>query len=320
MSPLFGKKKKPSSILVLDIESGSVGSGLVVLSEEKPRLLGQERKSLFSRGKPSASKLLEDIEKETEHSLARLSHVAANMRAHGAPTDVSRVAIFLHAPWAGVSILPERAKADAHDETLDRLRAAAGGVLSNAPISFHSFSTTTTPIVHGVYNAPEETLVCTIGSEVAEVSFLKRGSIMGHATVPTGLNTLLRTLESHAGISRAEALSILSLSRSSREHVWAEALAAGMSHLAHELSLGAGELLSPARTSQQVFVVAPRGSADFFARSFTEDAGMHELFAPGSTIRAVSSRALVPHLASHPAQPDIPLLLESLFVDTRFGI
>lgn len=320
MSLLFGKKTaQPSTIAIIDIESGSVGSGLVHISEaHKPQLLGQERRPLLARSR-SANELLREIERELETSLVRLSHIASRMRNQGVSGDIDRVAVFLHAPWASVSIEPKRAKADAHDATLDALRSVSSGVLSTTPASFHAFSTAATPVIHGLFNAPRESLVVSIGGEIAELLLLKGHTIVGHATVPVGLHTLLRTLQTHARLSRPEALSVLALSRSTREHAWAEALAAGIKQISRELQSTVASLLPDSKNAQQIFILAPERSADFFARMLTEDESMHELFAPGSTIRAVLPRHATPHLAGHPASPDVPLLLESLFVDTRFG-
>lgn len=318
---LFGKATRPSStIAVIDIESGSVGSGLVSLSSKHaPKLLSQERRAISAKGSRAASVLLKEIERELEHSLVRLSNVATRMQGAGAVGEIDRVAVFLHAPWVSVSINPERAKADAHDSTLELLRSSATGVLSTTPATFHAFSTTATPIIHGLFNAPKESLVVSIGGEVAELSLLKGSSIVGHATVPFGLHTVLRTLEAHAGLSRPEALSILSLSQSHREHAWAEALAAGVGQVSRELTGTIQSLLPESKSAQQIFVLAPEKSSDFFARMLTENEPLHDLFAPGSTIRAVLPRHASPHLSGHPTTPDVPLLLESLFVDTRFG-
>ncbi|MES2007103.1 MAG: hypothetical protein V4436_03270 [Patescibacteria group bacterium] len=327
MSPLFGraqgrqakKNRGESTIAVLDIESGSVASGLVRISpNHKPQLLGQDRRALSTRRAPSAEVLLNEIEREIEESLLRLSGLTSRMRSVGVPNDIDRIAVFLHAPWITVSLLDNRAKADAHDAILEQLRDASR-VLNEVPVTFHAFATTTTPIIHGLFNAPQESLVISIGSEVAELSLLRGNNTVGYATVPAGLSTVLRTLESHAGVSRPQALSILNLSRSSREHAWAEALAAGVGQVTKELRQSTKSLLSELKGTQQIFVVAQHPTSDFFARMLTEDPGVHELFAPGSTIRAVSPKHATPYLSAHPQKPDVPLLLESLFVDTRFG-
>ena len=317
MSPMFGKKKTPGTIAVLDVESGSVASALVSLSKkENPQLLGQERKLLSPRGPVAASVLLKEIEKEIEHSLGRLSGISARLQEHQGSGEIGRVAVFLHAPWTSVSI-GERAKADAHDATLSQLRGPSG--VLGVPVTFHAFATTTTPIVHGLFGRPAESLVISIGGEVAELSLLKNGGIAGYATVPVGINTVLRTLEAHSGVSRHEAASILSLSRSKRDHAWAEALAAGAAAISRELRSGAGDLLTSGGGAQQIFVISREPNADFFARALTEEESMHDLFAPGSTVRAVLARHAAPYLSVQPIKPDVALMLESLFVDTRFG-
>jgi hypothetical protein len=314
---MFPKKKLPGTIAILDIESGSVGSALVGLrKKDAPALLGQERNALSARGGVAASVLLKEIEREIEKSLGRLSEVSQRLKERKGSGEIERIAVFLHAPWTTVS-LGERAKGDAHEETLSQLRGATQ--LLGVPVTFHAFSTTTTPVVHGIFGQPKDALIVSIGGEVAELSLLKNGSIAGYATVPAGINTLLRTLEAHGGVSRHEALSILSLSRASANHAWAEALASGVEKVAQELKSGAGDILSQNNTSQHIFVLSREPAADFFARALTEDPSMQELFAPGSTIRPILARHASEHLSVHPIKSDVALALESLFVDTRFG-
>jgi len=321
MSPLFGKKKTPGTIAVLDIESGSVGSALVQLSPRKaPKLFAQERIPLTLRGKPSAQVLLKEIEREVERSLVRLSGVVSRVRTYGgSEEELDRVAVFLHAPWTAVSLKETQLKPETHDATLELLRQATQGIAHDIPATFHSFTTTTTPIVHGIFERPNDALVVSIGSELAEISLLKDQILVGYATVPVGVETLVRTIQTHAGISKAEARSILSLTRHTSEHAWAEAVTTSIAHLTRELRTAAEELIPEYKNARHVFIVSPSHSSDLLARTFTHDTEVHKLFAPGSTVRAVSYKHISPHLAAHPEVPDVPLMLESLFVDTRFG-
>lgn len=317
MSPLFGKKRRPSTIAILDIESGSVGSGLVTLGKKKsPGLFAQERNGILPRTRREASALLKEIEGEIERAVIRLSEVSNKLQSYQGGGSIGRIAVFLHAPWSSVA-LGERARGDAHEATLARLKPAAN--VLGLPVTFHSFAATTTPIVHGLFGAPKDALVISIGGEVAELTLLKNAGIAGYATVPAGLNTLLRTLEAHGGMSRIEATSVLSLARANTSHAWAEALAAGVETLAREIRSGASDLLSQSSGARQVFVLSREPGADFLARALTEDAALNELFAAGSTVRPVLSRHMSPHLFAHPHKPDVALMLESLFVDTRFG-
>jgi hypothetical protein len=317
MSPLFGKKRSPSSIAVLDIESGSLGSGLVHISKtNSPTLLGQHRSLLRQRSAASsASHLLQNIEQEIETALIRLSEVSTNLKSHIQSEDIGRVAVFLHAPWTQVTFA-ERVKADTHDETLQRLRPKAE--ILGVPVTFHAFTTTTTPIVHGLFAHPEVALVISIGAEVSELSLLKSGGIVGYSTVPAGMNTVLRTLEAHAGVSRHEAHSILSLAKSARTHAWAEALASGVESLTRELHSGAASILSSSDTAQ-IFVISREPGVEIFARALSEHPSMQDLFEPGSVVRPLLSRTVASQLSGHPPRPDVALLLESLFVDSRFG-
>lgn len=319
MSPLFGKKQSGKLIALVDIESGSVGSALAYIAPgKKPRLFAQHRQEVSLRGTPSASNLLNEIERDLEESLVNLNTVAARMRAALPVQDIDRVAVFLHAPWVSTQVALEHVVPKVHDETLSRLRTSTQSFFQSIPVSFHSFATTTTPIAQNLFGTPEEAIVCSIGGEVTELVLLRAGKVAGHATSPVGLSTILRTLKAHAGISSAEALSVLALSRSMREHLWAEAITAALGHFAAHLREAARHVVS-LEHPQQVFVLSPKNSGDWFARGLTEDASLHELFSPGSTIRGVSPRHASAYLSGHPKSPDLPLMLESLFVDMRFG-
>ncbi len=316
MSPLFGKKQNGKLLALIDIESGSVGSALAYIEEGKrPRLFSQERRHIK---RTPHTELFKEVEKELEESLVRLNSVATRMRGALPAEDISRVAVFLHAPWVGSQVALERVVPQAHEEIVETLRHSARGYFDRIPVSFHSFSVTTTPIIRGIFNNPEESVICSIGSEVTELMLLKDGVLKGHATTPAGFSTIIRTLKAHAGISDAEALSVLNLSQRTREHLWAEAINTSLTHFAKELKAAAAQIVTNERP-QQIFILSPKGSSDWFARSLTEDASLHELFSPGSTIRGVTEKYVSPHLSGHPARPDVPLMLESLFVDTRFG-
>ncbi len=89
--------------------------------------------------------------------------------------------------------------------------------------------------------------------------------------------------------------------------------------MAKEIKSGASDLLAQGSDTQQIFVISREPAGELFARALCEEASMHSLFAPGSTVRAVLPKHAAPHFSAHPIKPDIALMLESLFVDTRFG-
>lgn len=312
MSPLFGKKK-PKAVAVFDVESGSIASGLVLLvPHKKPQLLGQERTALHTRKGVAAQALLEQMQPHIERSLAEFSGMSAKLRQEDKSfSGIDRIAFFMHAPWSGVQFTQKGARVDAHEHTMSSLRGPAS-VLPGVPVTFHAYATSITPVVHGLFDAPKETLVVSIGGEVAELSLLSNGAMVSHATVPVGMHTVLRTLEAHGGLSRPEALSILSLDRNTKEHAWAEALTTAFASVKKELHEAASQMaVRPENT--QLFVLAPH-HGDLFAKAIDDDS----LFAPGAA-RSVHSKHVLEHVDAHGRKPDIPLLLESLFVDTRFG-
>lgn len=311
------------TVAILDIESGSVGAGLVRISkQQKPQLFGQIRETLTVRSAPTASNLLSEIEKKLHLSLVHLNTVSARLRQQSSLAEtgeIDRIAIFLHAPWATTVMQREKSTIQAHDQTLDLFRAQVRDLFEVTPVTFHVFSSTATPVIHGLFDAPEEALVCSIGGEISELSLLRRGMVEGHATLPRGFNSVLRTLESHAGISRHEALSVISLARNTREVQWAEALTHAMRHITSEMAGAVRSFNIDPGTPQRIFVLAPHPASEWFARMLTEDAQVISLFAPGSTVRPVLPRHATEHMATRPQTPDMPLLLESLFVDTRFS-
>lgn len=324
MSPIFGKKKHDDmTIALLDIESGSVGAGLVRISKnQKPRLFSQIRSTLAPRKSPSASALLSEIEKELHKSLVHLNTVAARIRAQGPSGnagEIDRVAVFLHAPWAALDINDKKPVIRTHNETLGMFRTQVSDLFDTTPATFHSFSATATPVVHGLFEAPDLALVCTIGGEVSELSLLRAGMIEGHATLPRGFNTVLRTLQTHAGLSRQEALSAISLARSTRELEWAEALTHAVRDISADMAGAIHSFNTDPSVAQSIFVLAPNPANEWFAKMFTEDKQLQGAFASGSTIRSVSPRHAAQYMGGHPQTPDLPLLLESLFVDSRFA-
>lgn len=322
MSPLFGKKERGQTIAVLDIESTSAGAALVrIAPKEAPRLFAQSRISLPLTAAPSAHTLLHGLEDAAHETLSHSAEVAARLRAQGvAAGTVDRVAIFLHAPWVSIDISNS---AKPVIEPLEGIRsrfAKNAASLFAAPASFHAFATSAAPILHGTFNAAPDALVCTVHGALAELSLIQNGALVGHATVPGGSHAIIRTLKSHAGLSEAEARSALVLAAVTGHAELSEALDASLSHFARELSAAAGALLAAAgEGAQRVFVLSSDGGAEWFARGMSEHPAVNALFAPGSTIRALSGVHFARHLSAHPHTPDAPLTIEALFADARFG-
>jgi hypothetical protein len=148
MSLVFSKKKKAGSLVALiDIESGSVGAALAYIEQKKqPRLFAQRREAVSARV-PAADALFHEIERRLEDSFLHLNDVSLRTREHLGLGDIERVAVFLHSPWVASQRALERVVPRADDALLERLRGRASGFFDTIPVTFHSFSTTVTPVL-----------------------------------------------------------------------------------------------------------------------------------------------------------------------------
>ncbi len=79
----WGKKSPDKTILILDVENGSVGSALVRLSPDKqPKLFGEARFNTPLGMSRSGEKLSKDIEEAAREALRNASEVAARIRTN----------------------------------------------------------------------------------------------------------------------------------------------------------------------------------------------------------------------------------------------
>jgi hypothetical protein len=140
--------------------------------------------------------------------------------------------------------------------------------------------------------------------------------IVGHGSVPLGHHYPLRTLLSHGGFSEAEARSAFNLHARGHEPPHAlEALQTASEHMVQELGSVAGELFEhlPVR---RVVVAAQEPAGDWFARSLAANSAMQELFPHAGEVRALRAKQLTPFVGVHARRPDLPLLLEVMFINT----
>ncbi len=326
MSPLFGKKKSTgTTVLVLDIENGSVGAALVRLSKDSaPKLFSEKRVYVPALATRDSLTLVPRVLKATREALAHAADVAARVRLHPTMSDVgevSRIIYFLHAPWVSVGI-PEVGKVslDAHEPFLEELRLATIERFDGTPISFQSFGSRIPSVVGSMFDVGDDLLMVSMTGEITEVTKARGGSLLGHATLPFGTHTFIRTLGSHAGMTEAEARSALTLLRhkGAHEHVpWGEAFKAASSHLVEESKDVIEALLREHTSPHGVYVLAPGPLAEWFAQTFANDERLASLFPEGSSARALHAHHAKPFLAVHATVPDVPLSLEALSIHAR---
>lgn len=318
---MFGKKKQEEkTILLLDIESGSVGSALLRLSTKKsPKLFGEKRLPLRVLPTLNAHKLSEEMEKGVRSLLTHASEVAARLR-HTAPTkelqdigNVERVAVLLHAPWASVSLDTEgKVATEASDTLLSKLRSVGEELWHTKPLSFHPFGVAAAHMGGHVLPQEKEHLLCIVTGEVVELLVIKNGTILARATIPTGFNTVLRTLGTHAGLSHTEARSAIRIGEAK------EPLFAAGAFFTEQLTEATEELLK-GRNIDSVYVVSEEAPRDWLGRTLTESENFAELFPQGGTVRTVRPHHFSPHIETHAGTTDLGLLIGTLYVDARFN-
>ncbi len=321
MSPGFGKVKHDRGVTValLDIENGSVGAALArITPDDAPRLFGEVRIDTPVLTTLDTRVMTRGIEKAAREALRHVSEVAARLRLHEALSDtgeVGRAVAFLSPPWAAMHLSGGTADYAPHmQETVQGLLTEAFG---DARATLHPFGTA---VAHGAVRVfPDATpaLVCIVNADVTELLAIVGNQLVGRATIPVGLHALMRTLSAHGGLSRAETLSLLALGPHARYSAVREPLAAAQAHFVREFAEAAGELLAQAPFAH-VLVLAPRGSEEWFAHALAEDESLKDLFPENSTVRAMRPQHLMPHIAAHALKPDLPLMLEALFVDAKF--
>lgn len=319
MSALFKRTKNQDgkTVLILDIENGSVGSALVRLSpHEAPKLFGETRVQIPLQKSRSTMSLASEVERAAQKALQHSLEVAARVRVHSSEPygTIAHTAVFLSPPWAtmptGLDELP-------HPLTQKIYNALITALGPGVSASFHPFATATAHTVPSIYPHEDRYLLCLVSGEVTEIVAMQstpyERQLLGHATLPFGQNALLRTLTTHAGLTSAEASSALKLARHG-SHALHEPLTSFAEHLAGEFESVAREF-APNASLRSVFVVAQDPAAEWVAQALAEHASIDELFPEGGTIRAVRGSHISPYIAVHAPKPDTALLLEALFMD-----
>lgn len=325
MSPLFGRKREEGkTVLVLDVENGSVGACLARFTlGSQPKVFGEVRKHLPLQQTHDTDTLARLTLQAAEEVLAHTAQVAARVRAHntlGPAGEVASAAIFFAPPWGALSISDRVLDPHPFTRRIHKSLEAYFGSLSISMEPFGLMAAHTVPII---FPSDDHYLLSAVSGEVTELILLENvGShlkIVGHATVPLGRHYPLRTLLSHGGYSEAEARSALSLhARGLEPHHAQEALYAAGEHVAGEFGSVAGELLKHA-PARRVVVISQEPAGEWFARSLAKSSSLARLFPHEGEVRAVRTSHALPFIGGHARRPDLTLLLEALFVNTRFN-
>lgn len=300
---MFGTKSSPKTMLVLDIENGSVGSALVRLSPDiAPHLFGEVRARVPVMDTRSAATLLRAVEHAASESLLHASEVAARLRHANALGPTRKAVIFLSAPWGVPNLAAGRP--DFSQALTTALAPRIRSLFGDIPVSFHAHASAAAHGLRTLYPGVPDALLVSANGEVTELLLIENGRVIGHATAPVGAGTVLRTLKSHAGQSLAEAQSALRLMHHS------EAADAAAEHFVGEFRDAASELLR-GRSVAHVFVLAHEPASHWFARALSRPS-LAALFPQGGTVRAIRGGHLAPLVGSL-GTPDAHLGLSALY-------
>lgn len=310
----FGTKKPDrETVLLLDVESGSVGSALALLARgQSPKLFGETRIFLPAAYSRDSAALLAQVERAAREALVNAAQVAARLRSNtnvSSLGDVARVAVFFSAPWGAPDLSAGTQRfASPLQRSLEKEIEGYLGVGTRYYTGADSASYGMTRLLPG-----EPIFVCVVRGETAELLLIGESGVQGYATVPTGFNTVLRTLRSHGGLSDAESQSMFELAMHPATAPF-EPLDAAARHFVEEFAGAAQHLLGGAQTVNGIFVIAPGAAGEWFARTLGADESLGAYFPQGGTVRALRARHLASHMEAHRASPDLHLLLETLFV------
>ena len=312
-----GKKDAERTVLILDVESGSVGSALVQLMPDKqPKLSGEMRSHAPLSMNRTGLKLSSDIQNAARDAVRNAAGVAARLRLHPKAAALGRVgsvAVFLSPPWGKPNLAS--GAPDFMQEMSQYLRGEVGAAFADIPVSFYTSAGAAAFGARALF-APEPCLVCSITGEVSELMRMDNEGVRAHATIPTGFNSLLRTLRAHGGISEAEARSAARLPFETK-HI-KEPFAAAAAHFAGQFKDAAQELLSPGDVFR-VRVIGHEPVGEWFAQAIAMDESLAELFPQGGKGPPVRSHHVTEHIEAHAENPDLMLMLNALFVDSHFN-
>ena len=301
-------------MLLLDVESGSVGSALLRLSgTEQPKLFGESRVATPVLQTLSGAQLAAAVEQAATEALYRASEVAARVRNHPNTASfgaIEHASIFLSPPWGKPNLAA--GKPDFVDAMTGAMRKGVEAVFGAIKTTFHTAAGAVSHI--GRTLGTEPLVLCVVTGEVTELLLIDKQGVRAHATIPTGVHDVLRTLRTHAGLSEPEARSALHLPFATGRVK--DPFRAAAAHFGEQFRDASAELLQYSDAPvARVHVIAQEPAGDWFARALSSHEPLSLLY-PHGEVRALRSNHLTPHVAAHAARPDLFLLLGALFVDS----
>ena len=310
------------TILLVDVASGSVASALMQLSKNDcPKLYGEVRVPLTVGSRAVSHEIAAKVQKAVDEVLGHVGHIAANLRQNQATLQlgtIKAVHVYFGAPWVSATVShTHRALQFAfEDEILRDLYRQVGSIAGDSAVTAYPFNGAAAHATRAILN--ETMLVCILTGEVVELVVVEGVTPIAHATMPYGIHTIYRTLQSHAGLGTHAVQSLLTLTHQTGEPlvVYAEPLQAVAEHLTEEFVETATELVEQFAI-HTIMVIADEHMGDWFARALTASTATVELFPNGGVVRALRPKHLEDYIATLAPNPDLSLMMEALYSNRR---
>ena len=325
MAGLFSKQAPMGigkTVLLIDIENGSVGCALVHLSspnsKDLPKLFAETRVALPMMRTLDLEKLMKETDIALREALTHTSVTAARMRTHAKLSHIGAIhsgVVFISAPWTAA--LTENGEIDweIESELQAHIGRAVADTFGDISISFYATSAAVAHATGHLFETAPHLLLCTMTGEITELSVLENGKLAARATIPFGKHFFLRTLSSHAGLSHPEAHSALRLARGSTiETPVEEALHAAGTQFASSFATAARELQTN-NAPHGILVVAQEPMGEWLVQMLAGQEALTKTFSQGTTVQALHTHHVMPYLAAHAAKPDIVFMVEALFIN-----
>lgn len=309
------KEDRGKTFLIIDVENGSVATGLAHISaREEPKLFGEKRVHAPLMTAVDATALAHSLDKALEEALTHTSETAVyarNNAEHPEAGELSSALVFLHAPWSSLVRSDQKLRWEFDQALMDLLHRRIATRIDPETISYHPFGRA---VAHGgQYISQDPILIANMTGEIIELLLADQGSILGRATMPLGHRTVLRTLASHGNLTASEADSALKVTHLHNAHPFIEPLNASAKHFADMFNTVAHDLLPEGGKVPHLIIINAHHAGDWLARALSRHVDT-TLFTPGGTVRTLKARHLEPHVLVHPTTHDVPLMLETLFV------
>ncbi|MBY0473032.1 hypothetical protein K2Q00_01965 [Patescibacteria group bacterium] len=333
MAGLFSKQAPMGigkTVLLVDIENGSVGCALVHLpslklrqaslstGKELPKLFAETRVALPMMRTLDLEKLMKETDTALREALTHTSVTAARMRTHAKLSHIGAIhssAVFISAPWTAARTQNGELDWEIESELQSHISRAIADTFGDIAISFYATSAAVAHATGHLFETAPHLLLTTMTGEVTELSVLEDGKLTARATIPFGKHFFLRTLSSHAGLSYPEAHSALRLARGSNiETPVEEALYAAGTQFASNFATAAQELHAD-NSPHGILVVAQEPMGEWLVQMLVGQEALTKSFSQGTTVQALHTHHVMPYLSAHAAKPDIVFMVEALFIN-----